>query len=148
MLEQKLNITSRTYTVGQQTVIVRAESRDTSGICDVLELHHPKGSGPPIHFHTKEDEGFYILQGRYRFRVGENTFNIGPGEFLMASRNTPHAFTSVGPELGKMLVYFTPGGVEPYFARMSQISLSDPERGEKCAALDKEFGMTMLGGRV
>lgn len=143
-----INIPQRTYKVIKQTVIVRADSRETGGLCDVLELHHPADFGPPLHYHTKEDEGFYILQGRYRFKVGEKTLTLEPGQFIMAARNVPHAFTSLGPDLGKMLVYFTPGGVEPYFARMSTISLDDPERDSKCSALDAEFGMVILGGRV
>lgn len=146
--KQKTSVAHPTYTVGSQTVIVRSDIQQTKRICDVLEMHHPPGSGPPLHYHTMEDEGFYILQGRYRFQVGDQSLTLEPGQFILAARSVPHAFTSIGPELGKMLVYFTPGGVEPYFERMSRIAFDDIDRDSRCAALDAEFGMVMIGGRA
>lgn len=140
--------TARTYAIGGQTVLVRSDSQQTGGLCDVLEMHHSVNVGPPLHYHTKENEGFYVLQGHYRFRIGDEVLTVGPGQFVLAARLIPHAFTNLGPDLGKLLVYFTPGGVERYFSRMSEISVDDAARDSKCAVLDDEFGIVMLGGRV
>ncbi len=138
----------KTYSISKQFVIVRAESADTQGICSLLEMHHPPDFGPPVHYHLKEDEGFYVLEGRYRFRLGEKTLEVGPGDFVLAPREVPHAFRSLGPETGKLLVSFTPGGAERYFELMSQISMEDPDRMKKCQELDREFGMVIIGGFV
>ena len=131
------------YNVGTQHVIVRATASDTKGLCSVLEMHHPESSGPPLHYHKNEDEGFYVLEGRYQFTLGDETKTLGPGQFIMAPKDTPHSFKSLGPGLSKLLVYFTPGGVESYFEEMSLISINDWERGEKCATLDLKYGIVM-----
>ena len=140
--------TPKTYDVSRQHVIVRAESADTNKVCAVLEMHHPIDFGPPLHVHTQEDEGFFILEGRYRFRIGDTERIVSAGEFVMAQRNVPHAFRSLGPDLGKMLVYLTPAGAESYFEEMSRILMDDPERGAKCSELDAKYGITILGRGV
>jgi hypothetical protein len=50
-----------TFTVGKQHVIIRARAEDTGGVSSILELHHPPDTGPPLHVHQFEDEGFFIL---------------------------------------------------------------------------------------
>ena len=133
-----------TFNIGNQHVIVRASTSTTGGVCSVLEMHHPIDVGPPLHRHAREDEGFYILQGRYYFCIGETTQTLLPGDFMMAPRGVVHGFRSLGPDLGKMLVYFTPAGCDGYFEEMSRIALDDPHRGEKCARLDERYGITIV----
>jgi mannose-6-phosphate isomerase-like protein (cupin superfamily) len=137
----------KTFTVGKQHVIVRAESADTNGVCAVLEMHHPPETGPPLHVHQHEAEGFFVLEGRYRFTLftpEKEVREVSSGDFVMASRGIPHSFRSLGPELGKLLVYFTPAGAEAYFEESSQISLDDPDRKAKCKALNQRFGITIV----
>jgi quercetin dioxygenase-like cupin family protein len=137
----------KTFTVGKQHVIVRAEAADTGGVCAVLETHHPPETGPPLHVHQHEDEGFFVLAGRYRFTLftpDKQVREVVPGDFVMATRGVAHSFRSLGPELGKLLVYFTPGGAEAYFEESSQIPRDDPNRKEKCQELDRRFGITMM----
>ncbi|MBX7144574.1 MAG: cupin domain-containing protein [Oligoflexia bacterium] len=131
------------YNVGRQHVIVRATGADTSGVCALLEMHHPADCGPPLHWHAHEDEGFYVLAGKYQFWVGDKQLTVVPGDFVMAKREVPHSFRSLGPELGKMLVYFTPAGCERYFEEMSAVPLDDPQRDSKCEALDRKYGITI-----
>lgn len=134
----------KNYWIKKQFVIVRAESSDTHGVCALLEMQHPLDFGPPMHVHEREDEGFYILQGRYKFILGKQTKFVGPGEFVLAPKGMPHSFASVGPGLGKMLVYFTPGGVEAYFEELSKINFDAADGESKSAELDKKYGITVL----
>lgn len=83
---------TKSFNIGSQHVIVRAEAKDTNGICAVLEMHHPPVSGPPLHVHSLEDEGFYVLEGKYQFTLRETETILGPGEFIMAARGVPHKF--------------------------------------------------------
>ena len=128
-------------------MIIRARAEDTSGIVSVLELHHPPETGPPLHVHQYEDEGFYILEGTYRFTLfapEKQVREVRSGDFLMAARGVAHSFRALGPGLGKMLVYFTPGGVEAYFEAGSQIAADDPERAKKWEELGQGFGISVL----
>jgi quercetin dioxygenase-like cupin family protein len=110
-------------------------------------MHHPPEAGPPLHVHKFEDEGFYILEGRYRFTLftpEKQVTEAGPGNFVMAVRGVSHSFRSLGPGIGKMLVYFAPGGAEGYFEAGSQISPDDPDRRTKREELDRKYGIALV----
>jgi mannose-6-phosphate isomerase-like protein (cupin superfamily) len=46
----------------------------------------------PMHVHHCDDEAWYVLEGVLRFRIGEETFEVGPGGAVMAPKGTPHAY--------------------------------------------------------
>jgi uncharacterized cupin superfamily protein len=46
----------------------------------------------PLHVHHADDEAWYVLEGVLRFRIGEETFEAGPGAAIFAQKGTPHAY--------------------------------------------------------
>lgn len=55
------------------------------------------GSGPPMHVHWLQDEGFTVLNGRIGYQVaGEETRYAGPGESVTFKRGVPHRFWNAG----------------------------------------------------
>jgi mannose-6-phosphate isomerase-like protein (cupin superfamily) len=46
----------------------------------------------PLHVHHADDEAWYVLDGVLRFRIGEETFEAGPGSAVLAPKGTPHAY--------------------------------------------------------
>ncbi|MDE3132259.1 MAG: cupin domain-containing protein [Acidobacteriota bacterium] len=46
----------------------------------------------PLHVHHADDEAWYVLEGALRLRVGERTFEAGPGSAVMAPKGTAHAY--------------------------------------------------------
>jgi len=93
---------------------IKARSADTGGAFGLVEAHFPEGFGPPLHVHSREDEGFYILEGRVRFRQGEEDFVAGPGTFVWGPRGIPHAF-KVEPGGARALIVAVPAGFEGMF---------------------------------
>ena len=65
--------------------------------------------------HYREDESFYVREGTLAIRVGDRTFNASPGDFVHVPRGTVHCFTNIGAGHAKMLVTFTPAGMEKFF---------------------------------
>ena len=57
-----------------------AEGKDTDGQFSLVEAVIPKGTEPPPHTHTREDEAFYLLEGGITFRLGGQTMEAGPGD--------------------------------------------------------------------
>ena len=57
---------------------VLAASEDTGGRFGLLEMAVPKGREPSRHLHRHDDEGFYVLEGRLTFYVGEEVYEAGP----------------------------------------------------------------------
>ena len=47
-----------------------ATGEETQGRYAILEAIVPPGGGPPPHVHSREEEGFYILEGEITFMVG------------------------------------------------------------------------------
>ena len=74
----------------------KVKAPETRGAYSVLESVVQPSTGPEPHRHSREDEGFYILEGQYEFRVGTQVIKAGPGDFLFAPRNIPHTYKNVG----------------------------------------------------
>jgi quercetin dioxygenase-like cupin family protein len=70
----------------------------------VMELD--PGSVVPEHSHEHEQLGM-CLRGSLRFRVGEETRELGPGDIWVIPTNVPHE-VSVGPEGAVVIDVFAP----------------------------------------
>src|SRR5579864_6433079 len=69
-----------------------ATGEDTNGKYALWEAIVPPGGGPPPHVHSREEEGFYILEGEITFQVGNKRLVAGPGVFANMPVGTTHAF--------------------------------------------------------
>lgn len=56
----------------------------------------PAGSHIPLHKHPTTDEIFYIIKGRFRFTVGDQTFEAAEGDVIQGHMNVPHTFENIG----------------------------------------------------
>jgi quercetin dioxygenase-like cupin family protein len=55
-----------------------------------MEVLLATGSKVPLHKHPQE-QITYVVRGRLRFQIGEETFEVGPGESALMPGDTPHA---------------------------------------------------------
>ena len=58
-----------------------ATGEDTNGKYALWEALVPPGGGPPPHVHSREEEGFYLLEGEITFTIGENRLVATAGMF-------------------------------------------------------------------
>jgi mannose-6-phosphate isomerase-like protein (cupin superfamily) len=71
--------------IGAKSSIDRKMSaKDTGGLWSMFEAHWCLKGGPPLHFHHGEDEWFYVIEGEYLVQVGNEKFNLRPGDSLLA----------------------------------------------------------------
>jgi quercetin dioxygenase-like cupin family protein len=98
------------------TFLVTGE--ETGGAYFAMEALVPPGGGPPPHIHTREDETFYVLEGEIEFLLGEETILAGPGDFVNVPRQTVHRFLNVGAETARLVLTFTPAGIDRWFAEI------------------------------
>jgi len=92
-----------------------ATGDDTGGNYFMLDALVAPGGGPPPHRHLREDEAFLLLDGEVSMRVGERTFAVAAGDFVQVPRGTVHAFRNTSPRQARMLVCFSPAGMEGWF---------------------------------
>lgn len=127
----------------EMTVIVPASN--TGGALGIFEEVTPPRLGPPLHIHHAEEEFFRVIDGRYRFRVGDRDLDAVPGDTLVVPRGTPHTFLNVGEGPGRLFMGFSPGGGEQFFTRVAAENLTVPADMPRIAALGAEYGLEFLG---
>lgn len=88
---------------------------ESGGAYFAMEALVPPGGGPPPHVHRREDETFYLLEGAIEFRLGDEAITAGPGDFVNVPRGTVHNFRNTGSETARMVLTFTPAGIERFF---------------------------------
>jgi quercetin dioxygenase-like cupin family protein len=57
---------------------------------------YPSGGHTDTHFHGSEEQLFYIIQGRGRFKVDEEEYIVGPGSIVFVPINTKHYYENSG----------------------------------------------------
>ena len=75
----------------------------------------PPGGGPPPHVHSREEEGFYILEGEITFQIGKQRLVATAGMFANMPVGTPHSFKNESNRPAKMLISVAPAGLEEMF---------------------------------
>lgn len=100
------------YNGNRFSYLVRAAQ--TRGAFVLFHCHFRKGGQPPGHYHTKEDETFYVLEGEMHFHIGENRFTAKAGDLVYAPKMVPHHFGLV-TDTAKALMLINPSGMETFF---------------------------------
>lgn len=125
---------------GDVTQILRGEH--SNGELAALEAINGPGEGPPLHVHTREDETVYVLEGEFRWKLGDELSVTGPGSFVFIPRGVSHTWQVIGEGDGRMLVTFFPAGMEGFFDRLSSMTEFDLDTFSAAAA---EHGMEVVG---
>ena len=99
--------------------VIKATAQDTGGELTIVEVTEPPNGEAPLHVHHREDEGFFVLEGRVTIRVGDDTIEAGPGDFAWGPRDIPHGYTA-GPDGCRLLFLCTPAGFEKLVIEMSE----------------------------
>ena len=98
----------------------------------------PPNGGPPPHTHEREDETFYVLEGTPTFRLGDERILAAPGDFVNIPRGMLHCFRNFSDAPVKMILTFTPSGIERFFEetleRAYDITQPCPDNVEEVSA--------------
>ncbi len=92
-----------------------ATGAETAGKYAQFEAIVPPGGGPPPHVHSREEEGFYVLEGEITFQIGDQRMVATAGTFANLPIGTPHSFRNESDRPAKMLITIAPAGLEEMF---------------------------------
>lgn len=92
-----------------------ATGDDTDGKYALWEAFVGPGGGPPPHVHSREEEGFYILEGEIAFTINGERVVATAGMFANMPVGTPHSFKNESSKPAKMLISVAPAGLEKMF---------------------------------
>ena len=65
---------------------VKAGTRDTHGSMTVTEFLVAAKNGPGAHIHFREDELWYVIEGKFRFKAGDAMLHASTGGFAFGPR--------------------------------------------------------------
>lgn len=117
--------TVRTTDVGQTFAVVGdiyrflATGEDTDGKYAMWEAIVPPGGGPPPHVHSREEEGFLVIEGEITFQVGGKRIVAKAGTFANMPVGTVHSFKNESNQTAKMIITVAPAGLEQMFFEVS-----------------------------
>lgn len=92
---------------------VKSSAETTGGAVAVIEHLAPRGSGSPLHVHSREDEWFYVIEGELTLWIGGETISAPAGSFVFGPKGIPHTFI-VNSEEARFLLVTNPAGFEGF----------------------------------
>ena len=92
-----------------------ATGEDTNGKYALCEAIVTPGGGPPPHVHSREEEGFYVLEGEITFQIGDKRVVATAGMFANMPVGTLHSFKNESRKPAKLLISVAPSGLEKMF---------------------------------
>jgi quercetin dioxygenase-like cupin family protein len=76
----------------------------------------PPGCGPGPHYHEREDEWFYIIEGRVSFLLNGTWTDLLPGDCVYSPRGSIHGFKNHTDQPIRVFINIAPAGFEHFFA--------------------------------
>jgi quercetin dioxygenase-like cupin family protein len=92
-----------------------ASGEETDGRYALWEAVVLPGGGPPPHIHSREEEGFYVLEGEITFTVGDARLVARAGMFANMPVGSLHSFKNETDRPARMLISVAPAGLEKMF---------------------------------
>jgi len=91
-----------------------ATGDQTDNTFALVQIEVQKGNEPPAHTHVREDESYYILEGRIKFWIGDEVIDAKAGDFIFLPKGVPHKFELQSDNV-KELMWLAPAGLEKWF---------------------------------
>lgn len=133
---------TRTVSLGALGARCIMDGRPSEGRVSVVE--HPivpRGLAAPMHLHTREDEFSFILEGRWGFRLGDETVYAEPGDFVFKPRDVWHTFWNAGDAPARILEIISPAGFEQFFVELAACLQIDPDNIDVLQETAAKYGL-------
>lgn len=139
-----------------EVFIWKTTGEQNGGAIDFGELTIAAGSAVVEHIHHGNDETYYILEGNFRFKVGSEQAEAGPGTTVHIPRGVSHAWKNLGDQSGRVTITFAPGGMTGYFrelgpllpelmANVGDMSKVPPDTMRRAAEIMQRYQYEMTG---
>ena len=99
---------------------VKASRSSTGGNLTVIESR--TRGGAPWHVHSREDEYFYVIEGKIIVHCGDEIYSAGPGSFVFLPRGIPHAWNVGAEGVATLLMMTVPAMLEEFLQEFHRAS--------------------------
>jgi quercetin dioxygenase-like cupin family protein len=111
--------------MGDDRFTFQATTEETAGAYAFWIDEPPAEVGPPRHVHSREEEGFYVLEGEVTFQAGAVRSVAKPGTFLALPAGVPHGWKN-GSTKAKLITFTSPAGNEGFFFDLGRPGTESP----------------------
>jgi quercetin dioxygenase-like cupin family protein len=101
-------------TLLSQLITTLVSTRETNGKFSVLLFEGPANEPIPAHYHTQEDEWYFVLEGKIRWWHEDQHRLLYPGDSVYLPANEIHSFSLEGG-YNKMIGINVAAGFEDFF---------------------------------
>jgi quercetin dioxygenase-like cupin family protein len=131
---------------------VKSSAATTGGAVAVIEHLAPRGTGSPLHVHSREDEWFYVIEGELTLWVDGETIQAPAGSFVFGPKGIPHTFI-VSSDEARFLLVTEPAGFEQFMRIVGEPAprleipppATEPPDVAALTAAAAEFGIEITG---
>lgn len=124
---------------------VLATGEETGGRFALIAIRARKGTGPPRHVHSREDELVYVLDGTVVFERDGERVECAAGSCLSLPRAVEHSYRVESDE-ARMLAIVYPAGFEGYVHEMNEPG--GATEIEHAVVVAARYGIQITGPRV
>ena len=122
----------------------KVSTLDTDGGLAVCEITSLQKGGPARHLHHEQEEWFYVVEGEHVIEVGEERYEAGPGDSVLAPRKVSHVWAHVGEGTGRLIAALQPAGeIEASLEELAKLGSSPAP--EELGRVFSSHGMELAG---
>lgn len=129
-------------------ISAKTDGSHTRGAYSMFEYAVPAGvNGPPPHVHHREDESFLLLDGHLEVTVGETTYEMTHGDYLLLPRDVMHTFRNPSGNEARVISVVSPAGLENYYRALAEMP-PGPIQLPLVKEIMKHYGIELLAPPV
>src|SRR5690242_1448905 len=121
-------------------LVFKLTGEDTGGAMDYFVCEVAPHGGPPLHVHHNQDEAIHVLDGRFKVRIGDEEHVLDRRGFAYLPAGLPHAFLNLTDQPAELIIVFSPGGGQKFFAELGPATRSAAPDREEIAAIFERHG--------
>jgi quercetin dioxygenase-like cupin family protein len=110
----------RTLKAFGETFVILLDGKQTGEKFTAFLNISPPGGGPGPHYHEREDEWFYIVEGRVDFYFDGTCTVLSPGDCVYSPRGSVHGFKNNTDQPIRVFINTAPSGIEYFFSEAAE----------------------------
>jgi|SRR5208337_2009801 len=140
---------ARVYSQGRGEAHILVDAERSGGAWWLGQFREDPGFMTALHFHYRQDEQFFVLDGVLSVYVDGKWHDLEPGTIAVIPHGVQHAQGNTGKKPVRFLGSGNPAGFEHFFAELdklaSRLSPSDPQWAPEVAKILVQHDTKPLG---
>ena len=133
---------------GTTEITFQATSADTNGAYAFWVDEPPGHVGPPKHVHSREEEGFYVIEGQVEFRAGHIDSVLTKDSFIALPKGIPHSWINTSTGQARLITFTAGAGNEGFFLTLGAPGVGPAGLGQRCHWQRSTRGRAATASRI